>query len=202
MARQQFVESLIGALGLGQIAAARHDAGIGIHNAQRRLLGLIDDLDALHRLGLLAVEVEHQSRMIIAEQAKTVITQLVDRLDRTLGIIGTEIGPARQQGRRNVALTSAATVGERRPRGLIALGLHGLGAKHKMGEAVFGVALDHAVSEKTCIIHIAIGQCRNKGAFQQFAIAWIEPQRLAEIGCGRRCVALGTGREGGEIIAR
>ena len=61
---------------------------------------------------------------------------------------------------------------------------------------------DDALGEPDRFLDIAVGQHRQEGALEQFAVLRVGPQRRAVIGGGRGGVALQAGMAGGEIAAR
>ena len=96
MARQLLVERLEDLQRLVLAAVARQPGAIGLDEAQRGGVELVGALETLAGFLLVAGEIEDQAGMQILEQRVPVgALQLVDRLDRGLGVAGAVAAPRR-----------------------------------------------------------------------------------------------------------
>ena len=74
-------------------------------------------------------------------------------------------------------------------------------AEHEMGQAVLGVEQHEPARQIERLIEVAVGQRCNEGPLDQFGVARIGAQRLAEEGRRRGGVPIGAGHERGQIVA-
>ncbi len=75
MVWQTLVEGLIGADRLHLIAMTRHEARIGINEAQSVLVGFIGDLEALRRFRRVIGDIGNQGSMIVAKNREILLTK-------------------------------------------------------------------------------------------------------------------------------
>ena len=202
MARQGFVERREHLQRFIAVALARQLAAIGLHDPQRRANRACRHARALGRFLALRRHVEDQAGMQILEDRVPVrARQLVDRIDRDLGFARADLRPGRQQRGGQIGDRAAHRLGQFAARGRILLLLERPHAEHEPRDAIVLVDLQDALGEPGRFVDLAIGQNREEGAVEHFAVARIAAQRGAIIGRGRRCVALDAGMPGGQITA-
>ena len=106
-------------------------------------------------------------------------------VERILAVVQPGETPGGQQRRRHVMRPAGVAAGQLHARDrILAVGDRADGDA-QTGEAVVWIAHQQPVGELKRILHIAVGQGRGEGAFDQFGIARIGAQSLAKIG-GRR----------------
>ena len=162
----------------------------------------IGRLEALGRLGQIVGEIGDQRRVIVAEHPEAAVLQAVDRRQRLLLVALPRIGPGGQQRRRHVVLAPGAAAqriraaprpnarpssARRRARGARA---RSWGRPRRAGGRV----------ER--IVDVAVRQRGHEGPLDQFRVARVGPQSLAEEGRGRRVSRSAPATRADEVIAR
>ncbi len=121
---------------------------------------------------------------------------------RDLALVQADIGPGRQQRRRQIVDRPARRQSKLLARGDVLLLLDGTDAEHQPGDPIALVGLHHALGEPDRVLELAVGQQRQESAVEKFRVARIATQRRAVIERRRRGITLDPGMAGGEIAAR
>ena len=201
MARQDLVEVLVNLLGLPLVPVPRQEAPVGVDEPQRGPVGVVGRGEPRARGRLVAHHVGDQPGMEIPERDEIIVREAIAIFDRLLLVAAAGPGPGRQQGREDVAARRGAVLGELRARLRPLVALQRLHAEHEMGEPVGRLLREQPVGQSEGIEHVAVGQRRDEGALDELRVARVETQRLAREGGGGRRVVIGTGDDGGEVIA-
>ena len=203
MIRQCLVEILIDLQGIVLAGGARQEAAVSLDRAQRRRVGFVGLRVTLAGVFGVLGEIEDEPGMQVLEDAVPIRAgQLVDGVDRAMGIAGARERPCRQQCRRQIGHRTAHRLGEVLPGGPVVFLLQLADADHEMRDAIGMIARKHPLGELARILDIAVGKHREEGAAQQIGIVRVEFEHIEVIVRRGAGVALGAGMPRSQITAR
>ena len=178
---QETVEALIGFARSSEVATARLETPPGIDNAQGGGVVIIGRLQASLRLGGVAQHVMDQPCVIIPEGGdRAIAAQALQCLDGACPLARAGEGPCGQQGRGDVGCPAASAATQPFARLLELAVLDGTDGQRHLRQPVGRITLEDALRRAEGIRHRAIGEEGDERALDQFLIARIGPQGLAQ----------------------
>ncbi len=181
----------------------RLEAGVGVGEPHRVHVELVGRLQPLRRLAAVVADIGHQPAVEQPVDRELRLGEAVDRLQRLLQVAVAHIGPGGEQGRREVGIPPpAARLLEMAARRDELPVPERPDAERQEGERVVGIALQHALRQAEGLVEGAILHRGDEGPLQEFGVAGIFPERLAEVMSRGARVARGIGHESSEEVAR